>query len=303
MKLSNYTVGVLCAAGYGLFASMTGFFGISELHNGLSIYNMLFWSYTIVVVMLSVFALPQYKKILAYPKQSVRTVLCGMFFYCTYSMSYFVASEYIGIGLAMVLVFLYPAMVIVMNIFLYNKPVNHAYYTAFFIMIIGMICIVNFEGHSFHVIGITMGVLSAFLRACYIIINAKNELPALVSTFLLTFGCAVTCLLLALYDGSFFMPTTYISWSLLTELAVLSILFPILLVLVALKYISPELVSILGVLAPVFSLVIGVVLLHNIVTPLQIFGAFMVLMGTVRVLLNSDEERKEKVIKEVLSEL
>src|SRR5438132_7429592 len=111
MKLSNENKGTLYAIISGLFYGLVGYFGISVVHANFSISNMLFWRFLISILLIILFLTPKIRQIKINDRAIWGAFISGAIFYSSSSVTYFMASSYIGTGLSMVIFFTYPAFV------------------------------------------------------------------------------------------------------------------------------------------------------------------------------------------------
>ncbi|WP_058495669.1 DMT family transporter [Legionella drozanskii] len=270
----------------GLFFGLIGYFGISVLNAHISVPNMLFWRFLFSGLFMGLLILPQAKGQSFSRKAFINIFIYGGAFYGASSILYFVAAKNIGSGLAMVLFFTYPAIVMMLNFFLYNQPVRRSYYIAVIMIFIGMFCLMRGGSFQFNLIGILLSLLSALLYAFYIITSKNTTAPALVSTLLVCFGAMSSCFIAVLVDHSFIVPQGTNVWLNLIGLSVICTSLPILLLLKGLQHIGSLQASILSVLEPVFVLIFGVTLLGETVSLIQFVGVAILLLGALLALLN-----------------
>lgn len=283
--------GSLCALSSGLLYGLVGYFGISIIIAGCSIYNMLFWRFfTASVIMLVVLLFSQKNQKIDI-SGALKSFLYGGLFYNVSAIIYFFASKYIGTGLAMVIFFTYPALVMVINWLLYKKRPAKAYFAAVAVIMVGLVLLADYNALAVNAVGIVLGVISAAAYAAYIVFSKKIDLSPGVSTLMVSAGCATACLFLAVADGSLFVPATGELWINILAISVICTVVPILVFLEALKSISSEKASILSVLEPVFVVLVGIVLLGELVSWIQIFGVAIVLGGALLSLLSNEKPK------------
>ena len=279
--------GSLYAIISGFLYGFVGYFGISIVQSSISVTNMLFWRFLISSFIMGVLLIGQLKSTKNSRKDMFVAFINGAVFYGLSAMLYFAACPYIGSGLSMVIFFTYPAMVMLLNHFLYGQRIPTIYYYAIVIIIGGMSLFVDTNAMKFDLIGITISLLSAFLYAAYIISSKKiNKLSPKISALMVCLGCMVTCLLLSLMNNSLTIPSTLPIWLNLFGISMLSTTAPILLLLYSLEYIKSEKAAILSVLEPVCVLVLGVTLLGEQMKIQYALGAFIVLSGAVLTLFS-----------------
>ncbi|EKD46061.1 MAG: hypothetical protein ACD_69C00032G0004 [uncultured bacterium] len=279
--------GVLYAVSSGLCYGLLGYFGISLMNSGLSISNMLFWRFTIATLFMCVILIPKYKTIFNSYKKNLLFIVYGIVFYTSSAMFYFMSSKHIGSGLAMVIFFTYPAIVMMFNVLFHKMVLRNTYYISFFIIIIGMICLANANKLTFNILGISLGILAAFLYACYILASKRTHIAPSISTLMVSLGSMISCLIASYVYDAFNIPNGFNEWFNIVGMGTLCTAIPILFFLQALKYISSEQASMLSVFEPVAVLIFGVILLGEKISIIQIVGAIIILSGAIITLLPS----------------
>jgi len=283
MKLLSSTYkGELCAATSGLMYSLIGYFGIHIINAGNSVGNMTFWRCATSAIIAAAIMLPKYKAIELNKSDLFKIFIYGAIFYGPCSMLFFYASSYIGTGLTMVIFFTYPAIVVIINKFLYKTNISGIYYASITVILIGMLFLADLGDTKFSITGIILGLLSALGYGCYIAAsqNVRNVDPVL-STCIVSLGCAFTGIIFVLFKGTFSIPYEISTWVNIFGMALISTALPILLLLEAMKYISSTKASILSVLEPVFVVIFGIILLDEQVSLMQGFGVIIVLSGAM----------------------
>ena len=136
--LTNENKGAIYAVASGLSFGLLGYFGVTLMQANLSVYTMLFWRFVVGTVVVGLLIVPQLKTILQPPKELIKIVLYGIFFYAPTAILYFLACKYMSTGLAMVTFFAYPVIVMLLNKLFYGTNIPRVYYGIIIIMTIGM---------------------------------------------------------------------------------------------------------------------------------------------------------------------
>lgn len=292
MMISNQHRGSLYALLSGFLYGFVGYFGVSATHASLSVTNMLFWRFLIASIVMSLIVILQGKPALHSRKDRYIAFVNGIIFYGLSTMLYFYACPYIGSGLAMVIFFTYPAMVMLLNYFFYRQNIPRLYYLSIITIGCGMPLFVDTSNVTFDVLGIILSILSAFLYAGYLVSSKKiATLSPVISTLMVCLGCTLTSLVLSLINHSVSIPSTLSVWLDLLGIGVLSTAAPILLLLYGLNYISAEKTAILSVLEPVFVFIFGVTLLGEPMKLRYVVGVVIVLAGALMCLLSEKTQR------------
>jgi drug/metabolite transporter (DMT)-like permease len=128
--------------------------------------------------------------------------------------------------------------------------------------------------------GIFFGIVAAICYASYVMgskrISSIN-IDSNVLTMVVCFGCAFIFLILSLSSGSFVLPYSTKCWLYFLALGIFATALPIQLMLEGLKYISSMRASVISVLEPLVTVFVGVLLLDESVSHLQMLGAFIIL--------------------------
>lgn len=267
----------------GILYGLVGYFGIT-LMNDLSIANMQFWRFFIsALFMLIIFAKQCLKSQDSFMAMFL-TFCFGGFFYSAAASIYFIGSQYIGTGPSMVIFFTYPAMVMLLNWALYKNKIPKMYYVAILLVAFGMTQLVDVSEFKLDLLGVGLAILSAFAYACYIVFSKKISISPVVSTIMLSLGCAFACLCCALWDHSLLIPTTQSQWILILSFGIVTTAIPVLLFLESLKKISSEKASILSVTEPLFVVIFGIILLDEIIDASKVIGMIAILCGALMTL-------------------
>ncbi|MFA6058616.1 MAG: DMT family transporter [Taibaiella sp.] len=278
---SNEIRGIIYIILSGFLYGFLGFFGYGALQSSGDIANMLFWRFLIAGVFIALVMLPKLKEIRIDIPVMLIILVASAIFYGTSTYAFFYSSTYIGTGLAMVIFFTYPAIVVLCNRFFYKHNIHKSYYISAVLIVLGLLFLADI-GKDFHFFGILLGLLSAAGYALYIMASKKyNQLHPLLSALMVSIGCCIYCFIYAFSAKTFTVPADSAFWLHSLGLGIISTAIPILLLLEGLKYISSEKASILGVLEPVFVVLVGVLLLGEELKFLQITGVIIVLGGAL----------------------
>jgi drug/metabolite transporter (DMT)-like permease len=278
--------GSLYAILSGFLYGFIGYFGLSAINENLSSSTMLFWRFLIASTLIFILLIPKLKTFKGQSKEIAIAFLSGVFFYGLSTLLYFYACHHIGSGLAMVIFFTYPVIIMILNYFLYKQRIPVIYYIAILIILFGMLLLIDMSEIGFDLLGISLGLTSAFFYACYIISSKKNVISPDISTLMVCLGCMTTSFFVACFTHTFVIPSSITVWFNLFGIGVIATVIPILLMLYSLKYISSEKASILSVLEPVFVVIFGVLLLGETLKPWHALGVIFVLAGALLTLFS-----------------
>lgn len=279
--LSDHKKGVTYAIISGLCYGFLGYYGTTLIHLGLSVFSMLFWRFFISALFMLVILMPKYKSIFKPHKDNFLAILNGIAFYTGSTALYFASSKYIGTGISMAILFTYPAVIIILNHLFFHTTLKASYCLAFFIMLIGILCIADTKNFTFNNLGIIFGIMSSISYAIYILISKKNNIDPKISTLMVSIGGIIACTTLSFARNEFSIPNNISEWFNIIILGVFCTALPILLFLRSLNYISSERASMLSVLQPIFVVAFGFLLLGEKISLVQTIGMATILSGAL----------------------
>lgn len=273
----------------GILYGFLGFLGTKVLEENMSTSTMLFWRFLISSAWMFIFVVRDRstEQLLHLNKRLLFfTLVIGAIGYAASSHFYFVASEHVGTGLAMVIFFTYPIMVTLFSWL--TKKDSFSFKTLFILisMMGGLFLLKGSSDSSFGLAGILFGIASAAFYALYIIGSKKySKVPidSNVLTTLLSIGCTILFFILSLSDNSLSFPASINSWAYLLILGIVATAIPIQLMLEGLKYISSVRASIISVLEPLVTVLVGVFLLEESISLVQTLGACIILGSAILV--------------------
>jgi drug/metabolite transporter (DMT)-like permease len=147
-------------------------------------------------------------------------------------------------------------------------------------MTTGLILLRDSPTHPFDAMGIFFGIMAAICYAFYVVGSkhiASYTIDSNVLTMMVCLGCAFIFLILSIASHNFVLPKTIKSWLYLFSLGIFATALPIQLMLKGLKYISSMRASIISVLEPLVTVLVGILLLKESISHLQLIGAFIIL--------------------------
>lgn len=267
----------------GLMYGLVGYFGIQIINDGHTIATMTFWRCITSALIAFIILKVRGYKLALYSPDVLKVFIYGAVFYGPSSILYFYASQHIGTGLAMVIFFIYPAIVVIINRVLYKIHISPIYYISIATIVGGMVLLADLGKGEFDLFGIILGLLSSLGFGAYVALcKTVEKIDPITSTFVVCLGCAFAGIIFALVgDRTFSIPCTMSSWIDIVVFSLVSTTLPILLFLESIKYISSTKASILSVLEPIFVIAFGVLLLDEKINFVQCLGVLIILVGAV----------------------
>lgn len=246
------------------------------------------------------FVLPLFLFIVLYQGQSLklnrqqyRDVLKVGFFGNTLTIVMLYSSyEYIGVGSATVLHFLYPLFVCCMNFVLYQQKLNKQQLLCLILAIIGVLCFMDSSSSS--LFGALLAISSGIFFAYYMVgmdHSSIRHMSPYVFNFYLVLMNTIVIFFLAFFMGCLsIMPIQ--GYLLSAIVAVLTSLIGVVLLQKGIYCLGASLTAILSTLEPITSIVVGVIWLNETLTLIKIIGCILVLLSTF--ILVKAQNKQEK---------
>jgi drug/metabolite transporter (DMT)-like permease len=278
--------GTIMVAFSGLLFGSMGFLGTKLFYLNFSVENMLFWRFfiaTLWIAMSTIRNQPWTLSMMNNPFAILKIFILSTISYSGGSAFYFLASKHIGTGPAMVIFFSFPIFVTLFSWILGTWKINKIALMALFTVMLGLILLKGNGETTLDSMGIFLAIIGACCFAAYIYgsQHTTKNMDSRLLTLLVCFGNTLIFLMLSYYTNSFAVPTTWNAWFYICAIGVVATALPIQLLLDGLKYISPVKASILSVLEPVATIMIGLLLLHETLSNVQALGVVIILLGAI----------------------
>jgi len=185
--LSVQHKGIFYASLSGMLYGFLAYFGMMIITEGnSSVFNMLFWRFFLTTLAFLVFLIPA--RNVLFDKRQILYAFGGAFFYGACAALYFLASEYIGTGLAMVIFFTYPTIVALLNWLFHRYKITLFYYISFILTGIGIFLLSDRSQMTFDFYGIFLAFLSGISYSFYMLITKKQaqNMNPILSSFIIS---------------------------------------------------------------------------------------------------------------------
>ena len=269
----GYPAGIITGITYGL----NPLFAKPLMNAGASTEAILLFRYGIAVILLGAYLLLKKENFRITLKQAGILLSLGLL-YTASSTFLFEAYKYIASGLATTLVFLFPAMVAIIMVFLKVVP-SWPVWLSIAATFAGVMIMTGGAGaEKINPLGVWLSIASAFVYALFIVIINRSKAISSIPNSLLTFYALLTgtfffigrCLfsgadLMAGIDGG-------MAWCNLIGLAVLPTIVSTASLAVATRNIGATKASVLGVFEPITAILVGTMVFGEALTPNIIAG-------------------------------
>jgi drug/metabolite transporter (DMT)-like permease len=215
-------------------------------------------------------------------------VLLGLLSYYAASFLDFLALQYISAGLGRLVLFLYPTIVVLLSAVFLARPMAGRELIALVLTYAGLALVLlhSFDGNRDVLLGAGLAMASSLCYAVYLV--AGSQVIARVGSMRFSayamVAATVACLLQFVVlrpFGALDVPVQVLGYA--ATMAVVSTVIPVFLTAEALRRVGANTVAIVGALGPVSTIALGWIGLEEAMTPLQLAGVGLVLIGVLAV--------------------
>ena len=282
-KLRGTVCGIAAAVFYG-----TNPLGAMNLaRDGITTTTTLFYRFTIAMLILGVMMAVQRKSFALTRRELGTLAILGVLMGSSSTSLYF-SFNFMDVGIASTLLFVYPIMVAVIMATLFREKVTLA--TAVSIgLALGGIALLNHtaDGSSLSVVGVALVMVSSLTYAVYIVVVNKSSLrlsSVKLTFYVLLFGAAAILAFTLATGGSVQLLTTPRQWLFAAQLAVLPTVLSLVLMVIAVHDIGSTPTAIMGALEPMTAVAIGVVCFGEAFTVRLAVGIVLILAGVLLII-------------------
>ena len=282
-KLRGTVCGIAAAVFYG-----TNPLGAMNLYaDGISTNSTLFYRFGIAVIILGVMMALQRKSFALTRRELATLAILGVFMSTSSTTLYF-SFNFMDVGIASTLLFVYPVMVAVIMATFFHEKVTAATVIAILLSLAG-IALLNQtgDGTSLSLWGVTLVMLSSLTYAIYIVVVNKSSLrmsSVKLTFYVLLFG------LFTIYGYTLAMGETVQllvtpkQWLYATQLALMPTVLSLVLMVIAVHDIGSTPTAIMGAIEPITAVAIGVLVFGENFTPRLAIGIVLILTAVLLII-------------------
>lgn len=282
-KLDRTSVGValvlVSAVGFGTL----GIFGVYAQQVGVSIPTVLAYRFAIASVLVwSLLAVRGEVTILRGRSLAVGLGLGGIG-YATMSGLYFLGLEYMTAGLVAIVLYTYPAFVVVLAAVTIDERVGRVTVTALIVAMAGVALVVGADPAGAAVLGVVIVLGAAVAYATYITVSRAvlETIDPLVLTAHVMPAAGVSFLVLGASTGSLAVPPPVASWPVLFGVGVVATAVPVFTFFAGLERIGASRAGVVSTAEPLVTVALGALLFAEPVSAATVVGGTLILAAVV----------------------
>lgn len=281
--LIGYIYGLVAAITYGL----NPLFALILIHRGMEPAVVLFYRYLLAVPIIGGIMLFKKVDFKVTVRQFYQLAILGILMGIS-SLTLFKSYEYMNVGIASTLLFVYPLMVVLLMVFFFKEKFSWVTFGAMIFSMAGIGLLYKGEGDvTLSFVGTMLVMASAFTYAVYIVgvkHSSVDSLPSLTVTFyVLLFGMLVFLFNMTV-TGSYAAPQGWLEWSDAFCLALFPAAISFLCTTAAINRIGSTPTAILGAMEPVTALLISIMVFKEIVVMREVLGIISIITSVLTVI-------------------
>ncbi len=282
-KIKGTICGILAAVFYG-----TNPLGAINLYrDGLTANSVLVYRFGIAAIILGVILAAQ-RKSFAVSRHELKILTCLGVQMGLSSSSLYISFNYMDVGIASTLLFVYPIMVAVIMATMFHEKVTATTVISIALCICGILMLNRTgDGASLSAIGVALVMVSSLTYAVYIVIVNKSTLrmsSIKLTFYVLLFGVMTILALNTAMGESTQALTTVGQWIYALQLAVVPTVLSLILMVVAVHNIGSTPTAIMGAIEPITAVAIGVLLFGESFTPQLALGIVLILSAVLLII-------------------
>jgi drug/metabolite transporter (DMT)-like permease len=248
------------------------------------------WRYLLGAILIG--AVAQLDRISLVPPRRVIQLLliggCGQALITYLSLH---ALEYIPVGPLAFLFYTYPAWVALLGALRKTERLTPVRVIALTLALAGVTIMVGAPTGKLNPIGVLLALASALLYSAYLpaLEHVQAGIPAMIATFLLIAGAAITFMVAALLVGDLFVPSGAAVWTEILVLALVSTVIAFLTLIKGLAVLGPVRTAIIATVEPFFTATLGILVLGNPLSATTLLGGILIAGAVLLIQWNSTQ--------------
>lgn len=189
--------------------------------------------------------------------------------------------QYIGVGTATTLHFMYPLFVTLICRYVYRDKLSKKQIVALLISITGILMFIDFKDLS-GMKGIVLALISGITFSIYLVGIEKFKLSTMNNyklSFYLALNVSICLIIYGGFKGEINLNQPFISYAIMLMVAILAQLIGVICLKSGIAILGSSLASLFSMFEPVSSVLFGIVLLNESINLFKIFGSLLILFG------------------------
>lgn len=278
--------GELCIVASAIGFSLMPVFAKTAYRGGANVTTVLLFRFMFAVLFIWAYIFVKKINFKLKLKQIIMLMILGSIMYSGSAITLFNAYKLISAGVAQVLIFTYPAWVLVISALFFKEKVSSIKIYAIVLSIIGTAVVAYTPGQKFNTLGIVLALIGAITYALYVSFidhgEFENVHPIVMTGYILLFA-NFSFLVYGLSKGELNLSFSSWAWIPIAMLAFFSTSLAILAFCTGAKLIGSGRAAIVSTLEPISTFIFSYIFLGENVTYNMIFGGAVVIMAILSI--------------------
>lgn len=292
MRDTKNTAGVILVAISGISFGLLPVFAKIAYASGTSTFTLLFLRF--LTAALFMFAMMFFKKIKIPPKKEIITyMMLGAFGYVGESLCYFMALKYASTGVAALLLYTHPAIVMIGSVIFFKEKITPQKLISLILALVGAFAIIGAEFDA-SLRGIILALMAALFYSAYILASSRIVRPGkgIESSAFIMLGASLVYGMLNIFAG-FEPPHDIPGLAAVVMIALVSTALAFWGFFAGMEKVGPTTASFISTLEPVTSVLASLAILDEKITANVVIGGLLVLSSLFVTLLGGKEKNKK----------
>lgn len=279
--------GTLCGIGAAVFYGTNPLGAMNLYKDGITANSTLFYRFGLAALILAIMMTVRRMSFRLTRRELLTLIPLGVLMGSS-SSSLYISFNYMDVGIASTLLFVYPVMVAVIMAALYKEKVTMATVASIALSLVG-IGLLNKtgDGTALSALGVMLVMVSSLTYAVYIVVVNKSSIrmsSVKLTFYVLSFGLlTILALTYAMGEHVQWLSTPR-EWTFALQLALMPTVFSLVLMAVAVHDIGSTPTAILGALEPMTAVAIGVMCFGESLTMRLIIGIGLILTAVLLII-------------------
>lgn len=295
-KVNGIMYTVLSSAAFGIMP----IFAKIAYSGGANVLTVLFLRFFLAALIILPYIVITKKDFKLNKDQIIHVIFLAVIGYTATTYTLFISYNYITVGLATTLHFVYPVIVTVFAVILYKEKLYSSKVLSLVLSVLGIYLLVGNGGGGggLNFKGICFAIISGVFYAFYIIgvsHSKVNKIDTFVLTFYLASISALVLFTMGMISGGLDFNMKPYSFLACIEIALVSTVLALTMFLKGIKIIGPSSAAILSTFEPIVSIVLGVLILKEHLSFTIIIGCVLILFSVITLTLGQTEKNTKEL--------
>jgi drug/metabolite transporter (DMT)-like permease len=212
--------------------------------------------------------------------------------YAGVSLAYFTALTMASAGLVALLLYLYPALVMVLSVIFRRERLSRVKVEVLFLALVGTTLTTGLVGGA-SALGIFLGIVAALLYAIYILVGSHvvHQAGSIASSTIVMIAAATSYSGMVIIHGPA-LPQSMSGWAAVVAIALVSTVLAFVTFFAGLKLVGPITASTLSTLEPVVTVGLAAVVLGETMGLLQLCGGALILLAAITLIRSETRQQR-----------